>query len=187
MKLTITPTSINPYSADVNGHAVSFNLRSGSTTSLIGYLPKALRDNGSASNVTIPLATFVLGTAIERESNAGASGPRGPRSTSTPTVILELNADGKVDVLAVHGDARKVLHTVDDADVARALRIAKAFADYKADLAHYVVDKLPKYARAVCALRDAGVPDSVIEATLPRPKEPTKTHIRYAFLSPKSK
>ena len=173
MKLTITPTSINPYSADINGHAVSFNLRSGSTTSLIGYLPKALRDNGSASNVTIPLATFVVGTTIERESNAGKSGPRGPRSSSSPTVVLDFNADGKVDVLAVHGDARKVLHTVDDAKVAHALRIAKAFADYKADLAHYVVDKLPKYARAVCALRDAGVPDAVIEATLPQPEEPT--------------
>lgn len=173
MKLIITPTSINPYAADINGHAVSFNLRSGSTTSLIGYLPKALRDNGSASNVTIPLATFVVGTAIERESNAGAAGPRSPRSAASPTVVLDVNADGKVDVLAVHADARKVLHTVDDAKVAHALRIAKAFADYKADLAHYVVDKLPKYTRAVCALRDAGVPDSVIEATLPLPEEPT--------------
>ena len=173
MKLTITPTSINPYSADINGHAVSFNLRSGSTTSLIGYLPKALRDNGSASNVTIPLATFVVGNTIERESNAGSAGPRGPRAAANPTVILDFNADGKVDVLAVHGDARKVLHTVDDTKVAHALRIAKAFADYKADLAHYVVDKLPKYARAVCALRDAGVPDAVIEATLPQPDEPT--------------
>ena len=115
----------------------------------------------------------MVGNTIDRESNAGSSGPRGPRSSSSPTVVLDFNADGKVDVLAVHGDARKVLHTVDDADVARALRIAKAFADYKADLAHYVVDKLPKYARAVCALRDAGVPDSVIEATIPLPEEPT--------------
>lgn len=180
MKLTIKVTAVSStaiaasvtYDGCTAPISISFTPRSGSKTSHIASLPKSLVALGTATNVTIATNLLTLGAVIERESVKGAahatSGPRGKRVSVNP-LFYGLDEAGNFAIWEVAPDGTKItrLHS-EDAALAYAFVVAKAFAEYTESAKAYALGALKAYNDnapiAKTALKNIGYTDERIAA-----------------------
>ena len=181
MQIKITPTNLSPFTATAEAEGLStpitlaFSLRSGSTTSVISTLPKALRALGSATNVTIPLDKFVVGAVIERESVQGATHVGAISGGTYRALEAKVGDDGKLTLFNMAKDGTQVDRLVsDDPDLAYAYAVADAFGKWVKDAGAYALGAEKAYSdnaeTARKALKAMGNSDEVIEEMLRKNK-----------------
>lgn len=176
--LRITPTSVNPFRATVSTDGLaspielSFAPRSGSTTSIISTLPTALRALGTATNVTIKLADFVVGKTIERVSVAGAkSAPHSKRPVTPDPIQYGVDPDGRFSIWQTAPDGTHLTRfSSDDSDLAYACAVAVSFASWLQAATDVAVGYGKKYddeiARVRASLKALNADDATIEKLL---------------------
>lgn len=181
MQITITPTNLSPFTATAETQGLSapitlaFSLRSGSTTSIISTLPKALRELGSATNLSIPLKEFIVGTPIVRESVQGATHVGSISGGVYKELEAKVAEDGKLTLFNMAKDGTQVTRlTSDDPDLAYAYAVADAFGKWVKDAGAYALGAEKAYSdnaeTARKALKAMGNSDEAIEEMLRKNK-----------------
>lgn len=178
MNLKITPIDITKKVASVEYDGctapitLTFSARSKSDgKSIIATLPKALRDLGSATNLTLKAADFVLGATILRESVRGtAVRTHATKATNNP-LMTGVGDDGSLEVYEVmpYGTKAIILSTSEEG-VVKAFMAAKKINAYIATLTEFAVSKAKVFAKNAPAARASlvgmGYSDSDIDAFL---------------------
>lgn len=185
MNLKITVVSQSPSAtadilADGSSTAIrcSFAPRSGTNgESLITTLPKALRDLGTASNLTLPADQFTVGTVFTRSSLPHTNSHQPKAGVVVADQIRSGVRDGSFYISSVKADGTSIDRYVStDADLMYAIAVADALESYKKTTADFVTGEGLKFAQNEANLKalmlTAGSTEKEIEDYLSAKRKP---------------
>ena len=163
---------------------ITFNVRSGSEgKALIAYLPKEIKALGTAGNLTIKTADFIVGKTLDRDSVPGTAripGASKRSKTVTPDPLFDgIDEAGAYTVYSVAPDGTKAVRfTSTDPDLIASYKVATAFSAWRVKMVNDSLSALKVYsdhvATATREMGALGIDEATITALLAKqaPKLP---------------